>query len=376
MAVLKIFVSHSHQDNAFCRQLVQALRDANADVWYDEHNLGSGQLLDRIEAELKVRPVFIVILSPAALTSQWVRDESKWAYARYKRDPQRIILPVLAQTIQEDDLWMFIEDFKRVEGPGLTALPPLEAIQRTLHALSLTAKGTSPEPTSPRPTESADDLIARGKALQSQQRYAEAIPLLQRATQLAPRSFDAWFNLGICQNESKHYAEAIDSYDQAILLDPSSAASWHNKGNALWNLKRYSDALAAYERALALDPQSVITWNNKGAALGDLQRHAEALAAYERALALDPQYAVAWNGKGKALSDLQRHVEALAAYERALALDPQYASAWYGKGNALYSLKRYAQALAAYERALALDPQYVLVWNGKGDALSLMYPRS
>jgi len=49
----RVFVSHSHEDDAFCRALVAGLRAAGADVWYDEHNLGSGQLLDTIEAELR-----------------------------------------------------------------------------------------------------------------------------------------------------------------------------------------------------------------------------------------------------------------------------------------------------------------------------------
>ena len=55
MATLEIFVSHSHEDDAFCRLLVDALRHAGADVWYDEHNLVSGQLLDVIEHELRAR---------------------------------------------------------------------------------------------------------------------------------------------------------------------------------------------------------------------------------------------------------------------------------------------------------------------------------
>jgi hypothetical protein len=49
MAQMHVFVSHSHEDDAFCRGVVAALRGAGADVWYDEHNLGSGQLVDTIE---------------------------------------------------------------------------------------------------------------------------------------------------------------------------------------------------------------------------------------------------------------------------------------------------------------------------------------
>jgi hypothetical protein len=113
----RIFVSHSHEDDAFCRALVAGLRQAGADVWYDEHNLGSGQLLDTVERELRERPVFVLVLSPAALQSPWVRDETKWAFTRLRRDPSRILLPVLARTVEEDAIWLFLQDFKRVEAP-------------------------------------------------------------------------------------------------------------------------------------------------------------------------------------------------------------------------------------------------------------------
>jgi hypothetical protein len=52
---LKVFVSHSGLDKAICDQVVGALRDAGADVWYDEHNLGAGQLLEEILREKACR---------------------------------------------------------------------------------------------------------------------------------------------------------------------------------------------------------------------------------------------------------------------------------------------------------------------------------
>ena len=120
---LKVFVSHSHQDDAFCRQLVAALRGAGADVWYDEHNMGPGQLGPTIEHELRVRPVFVLILSPAALTSAWVEDESRWAYSFYRKERARTILPVLAAPVSDHDIWVFLQDFKRIEAAGVQALP-------------------------------------------------------------------------------------------------------------------------------------------------------------------------------------------------------------------------------------------------------------
>jgi formylglycine-generating enzyme required for sulfatase activity len=71
----RVFVSHSHSDNEFCRRLVADLRAAGADVWYDEHNLGWGELRREIERQMPTRPYFVVILSPDAVQSDWVNRE-------------------------------------------------------------------------------------------------------------------------------------------------------------------------------------------------------------------------------------------------------------------------------------------------------------
>ncbi|HEY7342018.1 MAG TPA: toll/interleukin-1 receptor domain-containing protein, partial [Ktedonobacterales bacterium] len=116
---LRIFVSHSHEDDAFCRAIVTALRDAGADVWYDEHNMGSGLLMSVIQSELGTRPVFVVILSKAAFASEWVKREATWAYQMAEFDPTRTILPVTATHIAREDFtpasgWFFLYGYKRI----------------------------------------------------------------------------------------------------------------------------------------------------------------------------------------------------------------------------------------------------------------------
>ncbi len=65
-----IFVSHSHEDDAWCRDFVTELRAKGANVWYDEHDMGYGSLSEGIERELRTCPIFIVILSPTSITSR------------------------------------------------------------------------------------------------------------------------------------------------------------------------------------------------------------------------------------------------------------------------------------------------------------------
>jgi tetratricopeptide (TPR) repeat protein len=291
---MMVFVSHSHQNNAFCEELVRALKRAGADVWYDDQSLHTGRLGPIIERELRARPVFIVVLSPAALKSQWVEDETRWAYNRLRLDPTRIILPVLAEALPDaDNIWLFLQDFKRIEAPGVQPYPVAEAVSRTLHALELSLPGEAPLPTTPQPSESAEDLVARGKALYAQKKYAEAVPLFERATQLAPRSFDAWANLGRAYGQMQQDGPALDADDHALSIDDKLPWVWSNKGAALRDLARYEEALAAYEQALTLDPKYVLAWNNKGNALHSLTRYEEALAAYEQATTLDPTNALA-----------------------------------------------------------------------------------
>lgn len=257
-SAMRIFVSHSHEDDAWCRALVNALRaslghDAAA-VWYDEHNLDSGQLLDVIERELRDRSIFIVILSPAALRSSWVRNECKWAFSLLTRDPSRVILPVLAAPVEETAIWLWLQDFKRIEAPGTQPFSREEAIRRTLHALALTPVGEAPTSTTPLRGAAVEDLLTQGRALQAQGQHQAALPFFERATQRDPQSFLVWANLGYTLTLLHRHHEAIQAYERATALDPHNAITWYNWSVSLGEVKRLDEAHRAFDTALALDP--------------------------------------------------------------------------------------------------------------------------
>jgi hypothetical protein len=170
-------LSHSHKDRATCLALVQALRAAGADVWYDEENMESGKLMEVVEGELRKRPVFVVILSPAALASEWVKDEFLWAYRLYKRDAKRIILPALVEPVQEEAIWLWPQDFRRIETPVVTPFPEDERIRQTLRVLTLTPAGTAPVTPTPKPGERLEGLLTQGRAFSARQaRRGAAFP--------------------------------------------------------------------------------------------------------------------------------------------------------------------------------------------------------
>ncbi len=165
--VPRVFVSHSHEDDQYCRHFVAELRRllGSADtVWYDEHNLGSGELLTEIQRQLHARPIFIVVLSKAALhRSTWVADECRWAFQLRQREAARVILPVIGAPIESGDFypdWIYLEGFKRIEAPGMEPFPAEEAARRTHNAIapahtSATLSTLVETPSKPEPASSA-----------------------------------------------------------------------------------------------------------------------------------------------------------------------------------------------------------------------------
>ncbi len=91
MPATRLFVSHSTQDNAWCRELVAALKAAGYDVWYDEQGLTGGAVwIETLQRELQARDVFVLVLTPEAWASPWVQEEARLALST-----QRTILPVM-----------------------------------------------------------------------------------------------------------------------------------------------------------------------------------------------------------------------------------------------------------------------------------------
>lgn len=76
----KVFVSHTHEDNAACAPVLAALDAWQVDYWFDLGQLSAGlELLETIERAQEGRDIFLRICTPAALASPWMAQERKLA---------------------------------------------------------------------------------------------------------------------------------------------------------------------------------------------------------------------------------------------------------------------------------------------------------
>ena len=90
----ELFVSHATQDRRFVGKLTTVLKKHRIRFWYSrKHLTGAQQWHDEIGEALRRCDWFLLILSPAAVRSEWVKREL--VYALQERRFNDRILPVL-----------------------------------------------------------------------------------------------------------------------------------------------------------------------------------------------------------------------------------------------------------------------------------------
>lgn len=94
----KLFISHSTADDAFVRELREALADHGQDGWIDSRELRGGDpLWPEIQQAIETAGAFVVLISSASYESEWVSDELAHAIEWQKRpgNEQFRVIPIL-----------------------------------------------------------------------------------------------------------------------------------------------------------------------------------------------------------------------------------------------------------------------------------------
>ena len=73
-----VFLSHNHADKPKVRKLAERLKRAGLRVWFDEWNVGPGDIIAlKVDEGLEQSRVLLLLcISPAALASGWALWES------------------------------------------------------------------------------------------------------------------------------------------------------------------------------------------------------------------------------------------------------------------------------------------------------------
>ncbi|NLL10471.1 MAG: tetratricopeptide repeat protein, partial [Methanomicrobiales archaeon] len=90
-------------------------------------------------------------------------------------------------------------------------------------------------------TESVDSekMNIRAKNLISPEKYETA---------------EEWYNKGRALNGQQQYEDAIEAFDNAIQINPNNATYWNGKGISFMFLEKYEDALLALDSSIVINP--------------------------------------------------------------------------------------------------------------------------
>lgn len=85
------FISYSHRDEGFCKQLVSRMRNAGVSVYFAlEDMTGGKKTIERIEREIATHDRLLVVLSVDSLQSDWVKTEIGIATNLEKRQGRKL----------------------------------------------------------------------------------------------------------------------------------------------------------------------------------------------------------------------------------------------------------------------------------------------
>jgi len=80
------FISYSNKDQAFANRLYADLQNNSVRCWFAPHDMPIGaKIIDALDEAIRLRDKLLLILSDAAITSDWVEDEVTTAFEEERR---------------------------------------------------------------------------------------------------------------------------------------------------------------------------------------------------------------------------------------------------------------------------------------------------
>jgi Flp pilus assembly protein TadD len=202
-----------------------------------------------------------------------------------------------------------------------------------------------------------DALLVLGTLYGQQGRFAEAVPILERATRARTDNADAHFNLGLALANLGEPDRAVECYRTALKTDSRHLDSIINLGGQLLALNRWDDAITCLERGLILHPQDTRLLNNLGIALIETNQLTAAIETFKRAIDSAPSDPEAYSSLGLALSQADRLQDAATTLRKGLSYSQTSPKLHNAIGIVLCDLGQFEEGIQHIRRAIELDPE-------------------
>ena len=153
--------------------------------------------------------------------------------------------------------------------------------------------------------------------------YDIAIADCNKAIELDSTFIDAFYYIGIANNDRYEYNTAIDYFKKAINFNPKHAKSWNNMGFSYEKLSQFDKAIDSYKKAVGFEPIYALAYYNMANSYKHKEQLDYAIDAYKKATEIDPDYALAWLFMGYAYLDKNDYHSAIQNLDKAININPE-----------------------------------------------------
>jgi tetratricopeptide (TPR) repeat protein len=216
--------------------------------------------------------------------------------------------------------------------------------------------------------EPAHEALAQALAVKFDQTgddlfFNRGVELLDRLSQSRPseKTIRIMASLHASNGDNE---EAVAALESAVTSAPKSGEAYHELGKALQKIGRTADAEQALQRSINLRPGYWFGWDSLGRLYFGDGRYDAAANAFRRVIECVPMRSVGYNLLG-IIQFLQDDLEASrVTFERSVEVDPtDNYFAYANLGTLHFNAARFADAITVYEEALAISGTDYQIWG-------------
>jgi tetratricopeptide (TPR) repeat protein len=163
-----------------------------------------------------------------------------------------------------------------------------------------------------------------------------------------------WLNYGNRLWRAFQYEQALMAFDKAIQVKPNFYLAYYAKGLTYAYTGKYQEAAADFEKATQLADNFYSAWRWLGNSFYLSQQYQKALPAYDKAIELQPDDANIYFNRAYTYAAIDEYEKAIVDYSKVIELSPGDAEAYFRRGDTYYSLREFQKAQENLQKAAQL----------------------
>lgn len=177
-----------------------------------------------------------------------------------------------------------------------------------------------------------------------------------KTLELAPYFSDAYFNRAAVRSQQKKFEASLDDYSMAIKTDSTNPRIFFGRAQTYLNLKKYEEAIADCNKTIQLNLSLESVYILRGTAKSGLELFKEALDDINKAINYNPDNVMSLIQRGNIYAELKEYDSALYDLNRSLKLDSLNSYGIFSKAITYMRMEDFDNALENLNKVTLLSP--------------------